>query len=220
MATYREAVAEGGALGGSAVDRSRQAACQAHLGLDGADGLLGAKALVKAHREPARCHGHDVREKGRDGSDGRCIWRCCSSNVKSSNSSFIVWSGPERAMTLRQPITRDAYSTSLSRGRNSAYPRARRETQRQRRSAFIHSRLSPLHPYHAHSHHGCLPPPDPDAPGAGRTRAAHPHFRRPACLPCAEEPTHPQGYPESDLPDQRRAPDSPASSSGHQGRCQ
>lgn len=59
--TYGEAVAEGGALGGGAVDRSGQAAGQACLrGLEGADGLLGAKALVKAHREPARCHGHCV----------------------------------------------------------------------------------------------------------------------------------------------------------------
>jgi hypothetical protein len=30
------------------------------MGLDGADGLLGAEAVVKAHREPARCHGHCV----------------------------------------------------------------------------------------------------------------------------------------------------------------
>lgn len=60
MATYGEAVAEGGALGGGAVDRSGQAAGELRLGLEGADGLLGAKALVKAHREPARCHGHCV----------------------------------------------------------------------------------------------------------------------------------------------------------------
>lgn len=72
MATYGEAVAESGALGGVALDRSCQAAGQAHahLGLDGADGLLGAKALVKAHREPARCHGHDVRRRGRNGRMG------------------------------------------------------------------------------------------------------------------------------------------------------
>jgi hypothetical protein len=60
MATYGEAVAEGGALGGAAVDRSCQGAGEGLLGLDGADGLLGAEAVVKAHREPARCHGHCV----------------------------------------------------------------------------------------------------------------------------------------------------------------
>lgn len=63
MATYGEAIAEGGALGGAAMaDRSRQASGEAHLhlGLDAADGPLGAQALVQAHREPSGSHGRYV----------------------------------------------------------------------------------------------------------------------------------------------------------------
>ena len=71
--TYGEAVAEGGALGGGLSDRSRQAAGQGLVRLDGADGLLGAEAVVKAHREPARCHGHCVCEGGRVGGWGRGV---------------------------------------------------------------------------------------------------------------------------------------------------
>jgi hypothetical protein len=77
QATYSETVAEGGALGGGVVDRSGQAAGQASLGgLDGADGLLGAEAVVKAHREPARCHGHCERR--------RAGWGGWASRVESS----------------------------------------------------------------------------------------------------------------------------------------
>lgn len=53
MATYGEAIAQGGALGGSRMaNRSRQRPA-GDGGLDGVDGALSAEALVKAQREPA-----------------------------------------------------------------------------------------------------------------------------------------------------------------------
>lgn len=111
-ATYGEAVAEGGALGGGAVDRSGQAAGEGLLGLERAEGLLGAEAVVKAHREPARCHGHCVR--GRAGWGGWrwcCCWCCWSSGRFHSD---VQLARVERARAAPPPANQRSAINSCS----------------------------------------------------------------------------------------------------------
>jgi hypothetical protein len=72
MATYREAIAQSGALGnGAMADRSSQSPT-GDVGLDSVDGTLGAQALLQAERKSSRCHCRWSMSKGKEkiGRDG------------------------------------------------------------------------------------------------------------------------------------------------------